>query len=113
MRFQGQAKLGFFPLQPSEAIRLKQWLRFPEQFSALDPCVGDGAAFKTLLESSNALRYGIEIDAYRSAEAAALGIEVLQANTLDVRCNAESLSLLYLNPPYDWSMAREKTRDWS
>lgn len=45
MRFQGQAKLGFFPLLPSEAVRLRRWLSFLEQFSALDPCVGDGVAF--------------------------------------------------------------------
>jgi hypothetical protein len=32
----------------------------------------------------------------------AFGIETLQANTLDVRCPVESLSLLYLNPPYDF-----------
>jgi hypothetical protein len=31
-----------------------------------------------------------------------LGIDVLQANTIDVRCPVESISLLYLNPPYDW-----------
>jgi hypothetical protein len=108
MRFQGQAKLGFFPLPPSEGVRLSRWLSFPEQFSALDPCVGDGAAFTTLLESSNALRYGIEIDAHRSAQASALGIDVLHANTLDVRCGAESVSLLYVNPPYDWEYGQGK-----
>jgi len=101
MRFQEQAKLGFFPLPPSETVRLKRWLSLPERFSALDPCVGDGAAFATLLQSSG-LRFGIEIDAHRSAQARALGIEVLHANTLDVRCDAESVSLMYLNPPYDW-----------
>jgi hypothetical protein len=26
----------------------------------------------------------------------------MQANTTDVRCQAEAVSLLYLNPPYDW-----------
>jgi hypothetical protein len=108
MRFEGQAKLGFFPLPPSEAMRLRKWLTFPEQFSALDPCVGDGVAFTTLVESSNALRYGIEIDAHRSAEAGALGIDILHANTLDVRCSAESVSLLYLNPPYDWEYGQGK-----
>ena len=108
MRFQGQAKLGFFPLPPSEAIRLRRWLSFPEQFSALDPCVGEGAAFATLLESSNGLQYGIEIDAHRSAQDANLGIGVLHANTLDVRCGAESVSLLYLNPPYDWEYGQGK-----
>ena len=32
----------------------------------------------------------------------ALGIETVHGNAIDVRCQAESLSLLYLNPPYDW-----------
>lgn len=108
MRFQGQAKLGFFPLPSSEAVRLRRLLTFPEQFSALDPCVGDGVAFTALLESSNALSYGIEIDAHRSEQARSLGIEVLHANALDVRCTAESVSLLYLNPPYDWEYGRGK-----
>ena len=31
-----------------------------------------------------------------------MGIETLQANAIDVRCTAETASLLYLNPPYDW-----------
>ena len=108
MRFQGQAKLGFFPLPPSEAMRLWKWLSFPEQFSALDPCVGDGVAFKTVLESSPALRYGIEIDAHRSSQARSARIDVLHANTLDVRCAAESVSLIYLNPPYDWEYGQGK-----
>ena len=47
-------------------------------------------------------RYGIEIDAYRAEQARALGIKTLQANVMDVRCQAEAVSLLYLNPPYDW-----------
>lgn len=64
--------------------------------------MGDGVAFDALLKGSPAKRYGIEIDAYRAEQAKAIGIEVMQANTMDVRCPVESLSLLYLNPPYDW-----------
>ena len=59
-------------------------------------------AFNALLEGSPARRYGIEIDAYRTEQARSLGIDVVQANTMDVRCPVESISLLYLNPPYDW-----------
>ena len=102
MRFQGQAKLGFFPLPVAEACHLRQWLDLPSQFSALDPCVGDGVAFANLLLDAIAHRYGIEVDAYRAEQARALGIDTLQANAMDVRCLAESVSLLYLNPPYDW-----------
>ena len=102
MRPHGQTKLGFFPFPIAEAKRLKNWLSFPERFSALDPCVGDGVAFSHLLKNVNAHRYGIEIDANRAEQAKALGVETLQANAMDVRCQAESVSLLYLNPPYDW-----------
>ena len=102
MRPHGQTKLGFFPLPIAEAKRLKNWLTFPEQFSALDPCVGDGVAFAQLLRDVTCNRYGIEVDANRAEQARALGIETLQANTMDVRCQSDAASLLYLNPPYDW-----------
>jgi hypothetical protein len=102
MRPHGKAKLGFFPLPVAEAERLRNCLAFPPQFSALDPFVGDGVAFTHLLEGTHDRRYGIEIDAYRAEQAARLGIDTLQANTSDVRCPAETLSLLYLNPPYDF-----------
>jgi hypothetical protein len=102
MRAHGQAKLGFYPLPLAEADRLKNWLCFSEQFSALDPCVGDGIAFAHLLRDAPVRRYGIEIDAFRAVQARALGIETLQASAMDVRCQAETVSLLYLNPPYDW-----------
>jgi hypothetical protein len=102
MRAHGQTKLGFYPLPPAETNRLRSWLNFQEPFSALDPCAGDGVAFVHLLRNPPARRYGIEIDAYRAKQARSLEIETLQANTMDVRCPADSLSLLYLNPPYDW-----------
>jgi hypothetical protein len=102
MRAHGQSKLGFYPLPIAEVGRLKKYLAFTEPFSAIDPCVGDGMAFRELLRNAPARCYGIEIDAYRTEQAKALEIETLQANTMDVRCPAESVSLLYLNPPYDW-----------
>jgi hypothetical protein len=101
MRPHGKAKLGFFPLPTAEAERLRNCLTFPDEFSAVDPCVGHGVPFTNLVEGTHARRYGIEIDAYRAEQARSRGIETLQANTLDVRCPAESISLLYLNPPYD------------
>ena len=102
MRPHGKTKLGFYPLPVPEARRLKTCLMFPPEFSALDPCVGDGVAFTHLLGGTRARRYGIEIDANRAAQANGLGIDTLQANTLDVRCPVATLPLLYLNPPYDF-----------
>lgn len=31
---------------------------------------------------------------------------MIQANAMDVRCPAESVSLLYLNPPYDFEVGQ-------
>jgi len=101
MRPHGKTKLGFFPLPVPEAKRLRNCLIADGEFSALDPCVGDGVAFVQLLDGMQAHRCGIEIDAYRTEQAKALGIETLKASTFDVRSPAEALSLLYLNPPYD------------
>ncbi|HEX3103144.1 MAG TPA: DUF6094 domain-containing protein [Terriglobales bacterium] len=106
MRPHGKTKLGFFPLAATEAERLKNCLVSVAEFSALDPCVGDGVAFKHLLEGTRARCYGIEVDAYRAEQASRLGIDALHANTMEVRCPPEALSLLYLNPPYDLEAAQ-------
>ncbi len=102
MRPHGKTKLGFFPLPLAEAERLRHCLTFASEFSALDPCVGDGVAFMRLLQGTCARCYGIEVDANRAERARNLGIEMLQADALEVRCPTEALSLLYLNPPYDF-----------
>ena len=101
MRPHGKTKLGFFPLPVPEAKRLRNCLVAESEFSALDPCVGDGVAFVHLAQGMQARYYGIEIDTYRAEQARSLGIETLQASTFDVRTPAEAFSLLYLNPPYD------------
>src|SRR6266849_3209718 len=85
MRPHGKTKLGFFPLPVPEAERLKSCLVAGSEFSALDPCVGDGVAFTHLLEGTHASRYGIEIDAYRAEQARNLGVDTLQASAFDVR----------------------------
>ena len=101
MRPHGRTKLGFFPLPVAEAKRLRNCLVTDRDFSALDPCVGDGVALVHLVEGMPVRRYGIEIDAYRTEQARSLGIETVQASAFDVRTPAETFSLLYLNPPYD------------
>ena len=101
MRPNGKTKLGFFPLAVPEAKRLRNCLVSDCDFSALDPCVGDGVAFLDLVEGMQVRSYGIEIDSYRAEQARSLGIATVQANASDVRSPAEAFSLLYLNPPYD------------
>ena len=113
MRPLAKTKLGFFPLPAPEAQRLKRCLDFPEEFSALDPCVGDGVAFTHLLEGTRARRYGIEIDANRAEQAARLGIDMLHANAIDVRCRLSlyhfSISILRMTS----KPARYTTNVWN
>ena len=67
-------------------------------------------AFTHLLHGVTAHRYGIEIDANRAEQAKGLGIETSQANAMDVKCPPEAVSLLYLNPAYDWEFGESNNQ---
>ena len=96
MRLAGRARLGFYPLPLPEAERIRRCLEFPDEHScALDPCVGDGAAFARIASDKGALRYGVELDAGRAEQARSKGIEVIHGNCFDVQCPVESFSLIY------------------
>lgn len=111
MRLSGRERLGFYPLPMPEAKRIRSFLAFPEdQCSALDPCVGDGVAFAEIASGKKILRYGVELDAGRTEQAHAKGIEVIHGDCFDVQCPVESFSLIYLNPPYDFEISEAKSR---
>ena len=111
MRLPGQERLGFYPLPPREAERIRRFLTFPDKpCYALDPCVGDGAAFAEIASAKKALRYGVELDAGRAEQARAKGSEVIHGNCFDVQCPVESFSLTYLNPPYDFEIGEERSQ---
>jgi hypothetical protein len=111
-RLAARIRCNYYPLPLREAERIRNLLQFPaEPFSALDPCVGEGIAFSTITRDSSARRYGIELDAYRAEQAAPSLNRIIQGNTLETHCPAESFSLIYENPPYDWTLsgsARER-----
>jgi hypothetical protein len=111
MRLAGRTRLGFYPLPPPEAERIRRFLTFPDTpCCALDPCVGDGAAFVEIASDKNVLRYGVELDAGRVEQARTKGIDVIHGNCFDVQCPVESFSLIYLNPPYDFEIGEEKSQ---
>ena len=111
MRFQGKGRLGFYPLPSSESERIRRFLQFPEApSSAIDPCVGDGVAFEVITSGAEVVRYGIELDAYRAEQAGQRIPNIVQGNTLEVQCPVECFGLLYLNPPYDWTLGPADSR---
>ena len=111
MRLAGRERLGFYPLPLPEAERVRRFLAFPDkQCSALDPCLGDGAAFAEITSDKGVLRYGVELDAGRAEQAGVKGIQVIHGNCFDVQCPVESFSLIYLNPPYDFEVGEERSQ---
>jgi 16S rRNA G966 N2-methylase RsmD len=111
MRLAGRERLGFYPLPVPEAERIRRFLVFPDKpCSALDPCVGDGAAFAEIASYKKVLRYGIELDTGRAEQSRTKGIEVIHGNCFDVQSPVESFSLIYLNPPYDYEIGEEKSQ---
>ena len=111
MRFVGKSRLGFYPLPLSETQRIRRFLCFPDApSSAIDPCVGDGVAFEVITSGAEVFRYGIELDAYRAEQARQRIPNIVQGNTLEVQCPVECFGLLYLNPPYDWTLGPADSR---
>lgn len=108
MRLEGKVKLGFYPLPVAEAARIRRFLRYPgNTCAAIDPCIGDGAAFAEITREAAVFRYGIELDAYRAEQARAMAHEVIHGSVFDVHCPVESVSLLYLNPPFDFEWGQD------
>jgi len=86
MRLASRERLGFYPLPPPEAERIRRFLAFPDkQCCALDPCVRDGAAFAKIASDRKVLRYGVELDAGRVEQARSNGIDVMHGNCFDVQ----------------------------
>ncbi len=99
MRLAGRERLGFYPLPTSEAERIRRCLRFPDQqCSALDPCIGDGAAFAVITSDKKVLRQGVELDAGRAEQARAKGNDVIHGNCFDVQSPVECGILVLVVP---------------
>ena len=111
MRTQAKIRLGYYPLPVAEAMRIHNFLQFPnEPCSVLDPCAGTGAALHTLSDGAAVKRYGVELDAHRAGEARKLLDEVIQGSAFDTHSPVDSFSLLYLNPPYDFEIGEGKNQ---
>jgi hypothetical protein len=56
-----------------------------------------------------ARRYAVELDAYRAEQAAAVVDELIHGDCLNLHCPVESFGLLFLNPPYDWTIGETRS----
>lgn len=108
MRIEGRLRLGYYPLPPAEAESLRQHLQLSPGFVAIDPCIGEGHALAAITAGVEGHRFGIELDAFRAEDSRHRADQVIHGSAFDAHCPAESISLLYLNPPYDFEISEGK-----
>lgn len=106
MRLMAMIKGGYYPAAP-EAVSMVGKLIEYRGGAVLDPCCGEGEAIDTLAVALNAPRgkvYAIELERDRTATTKARleGAHVMApCSFFDARVNAGSISVIWLNPPFD------------
>jgi superfamily II DNA or RNA helicase len=96
--------MGYFPTPEAVFQLVSNWLVSPEQeqWRLLDPCVGKGeVAQLTHLIGGSCHSLGVELSPKRADAAAQVMDEVINAAWRQTRVKRKSVSLLWLNPPYD------------
>jgi len=101
-------KMGYYPTPARVVEYIRKSLSFPPAaFTALDPCCGEGFALEQLVNGTQAVTYGVELDQHR-AEAAQSHIQnLLKCGIEETRIAHQSCSMLFLNPPYDEATLEE------
>ena len=104
MRLEAAVKMGYYPTPPGVSERIGSFMQFPEhRVNLLDPCCGEGLALRGLASGTDAVAYGIELDAHRAEQARTHLDHVLKCGYEDARISNNAFSCLLLNPPYDWA----------
>ncbi|WP_394230477.1 DUF6094 domain-containing protein [Shewanella colwelliana] len=96
-------KDGYYPTDNETLLGISRLLSVPSgHVRAIDPCCGEGAALQFLREHMDnpVTGYGIELDSARANAAATALDHVLNVNTFDCVVGSNSMSFLFLNPPY-------------
>ena len=105
MRLAAQAKMGYYPSPEGVTEIIMKYLKRECQglIKILDPCAGEGTALYIIGKHLQAETYGIEIDLERGGKARDILTRFLVTDYQNTRISHKSFSLLWLNPPYDWS----------
>jgi hypothetical protein len=93
-------KMGYFPTSPLVYDLLKTWFAPAETGRLLDPCAGEGTAAAALGHALACETLGVELSPVRAAKAAPVLDRVHNAPWSAVSLTPESITFLFLNPPY-------------
>ena len=103
-------KLDYYPLPIEKARNIRSALVASEPYCVIDPCAGDGAALLEITKDTGTRPAAIEIDAERAAACRQSGIPTVHGSVFECKVQAESCSLLYLNPPCDTELGPHHNR---
>jgi conserved hypothetical plasmid protein len=105
------AAQGYYPTDEATLHGLDHLLAPTEAaLKILDPCCGCGDALTWLARRfPYAVTYGIEDNAERAAVAQKRLQHLLHGDALDSKVSIGAVDLLFLNPPYGWSLRDSET----
>ena len=112
-RLEAQSKLLYYPT-PNEVVDLiATWFRARHKVRLADPCCGTGEALRLFADLLEVLpeTWGVELSNSRAAQAALVLDHVLPTSFYALtpsKWSSASVSLLFNNPPYDFSDILER-----
>lgn len=93
-------KMGFYETSTHVAELLKSYFKPAETGRLLDPCAGEGTAASILAMALNCQSWGAELSPARAALASEKMDRVFNTPWGSCHLTGESITLLFLNPPY-------------
>jgi len=107
-------RMGYYPTDDPVVEIIRTYLKPPvEKGRLFDPCAGEGKAVSALGKSLNCETWGVEISPDRAEKAQNVMDKVYQAPWQSCVLSDESVSWLYLNPPYEFDrFDGQKRLEW-
>ena len=103
-------KMGFYETSILVAQLLKTYFQPAESGRLLDPCAGEGTAASILAKALNCQSWGAELSPVRAALAAEKMDRLFNAPWGSCHLTGESITLLFLNPPYSHDRLGDQKR---
>ena len=103
-------KMGYFPTATHVVELLKTYFKPAESGRLLDPCAGEGTAASILAKALNCQSWGAELSPARAALASEKMDRLFNAPWGSCHLTSESITLLFLNPPYSYDRLGDQKR---
>ena len=107
-------RMGYYPTDDPVVEIIRTYLKpSVEKGRLFDPCAGEGKAASTLGKALNCETWGVELSPDRAEKAQNVMDKVYQAPWQSCVLSDESVSWLYLNPPYEFDRFEgQKRLEW-